>query len=494
MFTYTPLLRAGLLVSAAACAVGCVSQLDGIEGIGDRLGDAAPSPTGLVVGSAEPSVDPAATGTSPAAASATTPPAPPECAVGMLDSEGFCVREARCAPGTFRSEIDGIPVCAPCASGAFSEASDASECVPWATCVAGEFVETQGTSSTNRVCAACPEGESSSEENAGECNGATDCAAGTYKSDNTCVDCSPGSYCSGKTTEETPCESGTWDNDAQPGTPCIAVTDCTAGQYVLEAGTTTTDRSCEFCAEGTFSAEANAAACTELSDCEPGTYVALQGTTATDRECAECGEGTFSASSNTASCEAWSTCSAPANFTSVEPTTSTDRECAPCPAGQNAEADNAAACVANVVANGDFEAGSTGWVSWGGGTVSTTTVKAYTGTHSLLVSGPGTGPAATILDSVARAGATYNVSFWVSVGKVSTARVNLTRGIGCGGAAFTYEWVADNLAVPSSGWTHLTGAFTIPSDCASPKLTVYAEGSGANVDLYVDNVLIRKSL
>ncbi len=121
--------------------------------------------------------------------------------------------------------------------------------------------------------------------------------------------------------------------------------------------------------------------------------------------------------------------------------------------------------------------------------LSTTTTKAHSGTQSLLVTGPGVGPAATVLDAVAQAGASYNASFWVSVGKVSTSQVNITRTLVCGGNT-TYLWLADNSAVSDSGWSNLSGSFDIPSDCASPKLTVYAEGSGTNVDLYVDDVSV----
>lgn len=145
----------------------------------------------------------------------------------------------------------------------------------------------------------------------------------------------------------------------------------------------------------------------------------------------------------------------------------------------------------NLLGNGDFESDSNGWFSWLG-TVATSSEKAYTGTRSLLVTGNSTGPAATDVSGVAEAGATYTVSFWVTVGNVEVAQVNLTRALTCGGST-SYVWVANNTAVGRDTWAQLTGSFSIPADCESPALMIFAEGSGANVDLYVDNVSLTRA-
>jgi endo-1,4-beta-xylanase len=145
----------------------------------------------------------------------------------------------------------------------------------------------------------------------------------------------------------------------------------------------------------------------------------------------------------------------------------------------------------NMVTNGDFESDANGWFSWNG-SVSSSAAKAQKGSRSLLVSGgSGTGPAATNISGI-QAGATYNVSFWVSVGKVASAQVNVTRALTCGGNT-SYSWVGNNGAVSADSWTQLSGSVAVPSDCASPALMVYAEGGGANVDLYVDNVSVTKA-
>lgn len=140
---------------------------------------------------------------------------------------------------------------------------------------------------------------------------------------------------------------------------------------------------------------------------------------------------------------------------------------------------------ANLMPNGDFESGTSGWFSWTG-TISNASDKAYTGSRSLLVTGPGTGPAATDVSSVVQAGNTYRASFWVTVGNVASAQVNVTRALTCDGST-AYAWLANSTAT-SDGWLELSGEFTIPATCTSPGLMVYVEGSGSNVDLYVDNV------
>lgn len=144
----------------------------------------------------------------------------------------------------------------------------------------------------------------------------------------------------------------------------------------------------------------------------------------------------------------------------------------------------------NLVTNGDFESDTNGWFSWNG-TVSTSNLKAQKGSRSLLVSGSGTGPAATMVSGI-QAGKTYNVSFYVSVANVASAQVNVTRALTCGGST-SYSWVANNGAVSADSWSQLAGAVAVPADCASPSLMVYAEGGGANVNLFVDNVSVTQA-
>lgn len=491
--------RFAVLAVLASSHGGCTPQLSDLVGTDSSDRDPQDSVTEAIEtaprDSSSTSADPSSWVPAPSTGSTGSTTPPPDCTDGLLNQEGFCVPEVRCAPGTFVSETGGARVCSPCASGEFSNDYDATECRAWRDCTPGQYVERAGSSTADRECAACPSGETTTSPNAGECTGASDCAAGTYKSDDECVTCEPGNYCSGKTDSEVPCESGTWDNDNDPATPCVVKTSCAAGQFVGAEGSTVLDRTCDFCAAETFSIESNAADCEAWSTCEPGTYVSLQGTSTSDRECTECSSGSFASEPNLNGCETWTTCAAPLEYSTSSPDALQDRTCSPCPEGFTAEADNASSCdvpvPANLVTNFDFESNTTGWSSWVG-SLSLSTVTAKTGSRSLLVTGPGTGPAATSLDAVVVAGATYNVRFWVNVSKVSTAQVNITRSLTCNGSV-SYLWLDNEPAVTSGVWTELAGSFSVPTSCGSPRLQVYAEGGGANVDLYVDDVSVTQA-
>ena len=485
------------LVSTTASSIGCANRLDGLEGRELEATDstqlleptAASSVESQLISSSESSVDLSS------AVSVAPTTAVPTCAGGELNSDGFCVPEVRCAPGTFVSRVDDAEVCFPCESGQFSSEFDAEGCRGWRDCVAGHYVLQPGSATRDRQCATCPDGETTTSENAGECTGASDCAAGTYRSDGGCTTCSSGTYCSGKTDRELPCDASSWDNDDDPATPCEVKTSCAPGQFVNAEGDAVTDRTCGFCEAGTFSTQMNASECETWSTCVAGDYVGLQGTSTTDRECSPCASGSYTEQANESACRTWTNCAAPSRYAAAEPSAVQDRTCSACPEGAAASADNLPSCdlvvPANLVSNYDFEsATTTGWESWIG-TLSNSTARAHTGTRSLLVTGPSTGPAATNLDAVVQAGASYDVSFWVNVGRVASAQVNITRELNCAGNV-TYLWLANNAAVPSGVWTQLTGNFTVPASCATPRLKVYAEGSGTNVDLYVDSVSVTK--
>ncbi|MBX3188594.1 MAG: SBBP repeat-containing protein [Labilithrix sp.] len=122
------------------------------------------------------------------------------------------------------------------------------------------------------------------------------------------------------------CAAGTWDDDANPSTPCVAWTSCTPGQRVATGGSATADRTCLACATGTFSATANADACGAWSECAAGTRLEAEGTTAADRSCKACATGTFSTTANASECTSWTACAVGENESAAGSTTS-DRKC-----------------------------------------------------------------------------------------------------------------------------------------------------------------------
>lgn len=142
----------------------------------------------------------------------------------------------------------------------------------------------------------------------------------------------------------------------------------------------------------------------------------------------------------------------------------------------------------NLVSNGDFESGSTsGWYGWGGSTLSASTSFARSGSYSMLRAGGGT--AATDITANVQPGVTYSVSFWTLIDGASSSNVNVTRALNCGGTT-SYSWVSSNASIPAGTWTQLLGSVEIPADCDLVQLQLYAEGPAAEVDLYLDDVVV----
>lgn len=144
----------------------------------------------------------------------------------------------------------------------------------------------------------------------------------------------------------------------------------------------------------------------------------------------------------------------------------------------------------NVVNNGTFESGTTGWSTWSGGTLSATTARAHSGTKSLLVS-PRTGnaPAATTLTNMVTPGASYQVSFWTTIGAAASASVKLTAKTQCQGGSSSYTQIANPITVTDGVWSELKATLNVPN-CTLADVTVYAEGPAAGVDLYIDDVSV----
>jgi RHS repeat-associated protein len=269
------------------------------------------------------------------------------CAAGTWDPDGNpftpCVAKTTCAPGSYVSSqgtTTSDRTCAACTSGQFSTVNNAPSCTAWTTCQAGTYLSNTPSSTVDRVCIACPGGQYSSGNNQSQClpqgvcaAGTVQTAAGTTTSATVCTPCVAGQYCAGGTSPQTTCVAGTWDNDANPGTVCVAKTTCLAGSYVTNEGTTTTDRTCAACASGSFSTTANAAVCTTWTTCLAGSYVTNTPSSTVDRVCEACPSGQYSANNNQASCQPQGTCAAGTEQTASGTSTS-DTVCTPCVAGQ----------------------------------------------------------------------------------------------------------------------------------------------------------------
>lgn len=163
------------------------------------------------------------------------------CAPGTISTElnaAACETFVECPDGTIETAPgsgSSPPTCEPCATGTWDQDGNAATaCIPWATCAAGDFVEQDGTTTTDRQCSVC--------------EGATFTVA--------------------------------------PNTAtCAPWSDCAPGTFVGDAGTSTSDRTCVVCEGGTFSDVDNAASCAEWTEC-PGPVEEL-GTATSDAVCGD---------------------------------------------------------------------------------------------------------------------------------------------------------------------------------------------------------------
>ncbi|HYP75861.1 MAG TPA: endo-1,4-beta-xylanase [Polyangiaceae bacterium] len=141
----------------------------------------------------------------------------------------------------------------------------------------------------------------------------------------------------------------------------------------------------------------------------------------------------------------------------------------------------------NIVSNGTFESGTSGWYTYSG-VASSTTARAHGGTHSLLIGNrTGNAPAVTDLTSVVTKGASYTASFWASIGGAASANVNLTQKVTCDGVT-SYSWFVNPVTINDGQWVELKGTLNIPTCANLSEFQIFAEGPAAGVDLYVDDV------
>ena len=141
----------------------------------------------------------------------------------------------------------------------------------------------------------------------------------------------------------------------------------------------------------------------------------------------------------------------------------------------------------NIVSNGTFESGISGWSTYSG-VASSTTVRAHSGARSLLIGNrTGNAPAITNLTSVVTKGASYSTSFWVSIGGAASANVNLTQKVTCDGVT-SYSWFVNPVTINDGQWVELKGTLNIPTCANLSEVSIFAEGPGAGVDMYVDDV------
>lgn len=153
----------------------------------------------------------------------------------------------------------------------------------------------------------------------------------------------------------------------------------------------------------------------------------------------------------------------------------------------------------NLVANGTFEAaGTSGWFTFNGGSLSASSARARGGSQSLRVSDrANNAPAAIDLTSLVEPGTSYPFSLWASLLSPdgSGKAINVTQATSCraedGTVSTSYTWIAGPTPLAgdaSWSWTELSGTIAVPS-CTLTQLLVWVEG-GAGSELFIDDVQV----
>jgi len=151
---------------------------------------------------------------------------------------------------------------------------------------------------------------------------------------------------------------------------------------------------------------------------------------------------------------------------------------------------------ANIINNGTFESGTTGWSTWGGGGISASTARAHGGTQSLLVTRTSNAPAATDITSVVKPGTNYPFSLWVSIHTAdgSNQSVNVTQAASCraadGTVSTSYAWVGGPVTVTDGAnwaWVQISGTIAVPN-CTLTQMQFWVEGAATADQLFVDDV------
>ncbi|MFN8076818.1 MAG: family 43 glycosylhydrolase [Kineosporiaceae bacterium] len=145
----------------------------------------------------------------------------------------------------------------------------------------------------------------------------------------------------------------------------------------------------------------------------------------------------------------------------------------------------------DVVLSSTFEDATTqGWTARGPETLAATTSAAHSGTRSLQVSGrtaAWNGPTRDVA-SVLQAGRTYQLAAYVRLlpGEATTT-LNLTVERGADGTT-SYDHVSEAVTTTASGWSRLSGSYTVPAGATTLRL--YAESASDTAGFLLDDVVV----
>jgi GH35 family endo-1,4-beta-xylanase len=145
----------------------------------------------------------------------------------------------------------------------------------------------------------------------------------------------------------------------------------------------------------------------------------------------------------------------------------------------------------NLLADGGFETGISGWSSWDGTSLSASTDQAYEGSQSLLAAANGGAQFAVSpnLGVLMTPGTTYSVSAQVFVGGTEDSPVQMTYKLACDSESDVYSGLG-NITAVAGAWTPISGSLTIPDSCSINEVLVYFENATAGIDIHLDAVSV----
>ena len=145
---------------------------------------------------------------------------------------------------------------------------------------------------------------------------------------------------------------------------------------------------------------------------------------------------------------------------------------------------------ANLVLNPGFESGTANWSAMGSATLTAPTTLPHTGSRSGLLQNrtqTWEGISQSML-GLMQAGVTYNVSVWVRLvsGGSQTVLLTFKKTDGNGD-----NWTQGATGTATStGWTQISGSYTLTVSGTLTELTMYIEGPAAGVSFYADDFVV----
>ncbi|GIF51393.1 hypothetical protein Afe04nite_59320 [Asanoa ferruginea] len=145
----------------------------------------------------------------------------------------------------------------------------------------------------------------------------------------------------------------------------------------------------------------------------------------------------------------------------------------------------------NLLTNGTMENGTTGWTTFGSGTLSASTAVAHGGSRSLSITGrtaSWNGPAQDLTAKLSN-GRSYATTAWVR-SQSGNPSAKMTLALTAGGTT-SYVALTPAASVGTGGWTLLFGTAAVSWTGTLSAATLYVETAAGTDGLYVDDIAIQ---